>query len=110
MATYLELRELMDDGELHRRVAVAIIVVAEQILQAGDTTDPPFNQTAGDHDIRVQWARRAFASPIPEAQKFLMSILAANKDQTPESIQGVSDAVIQTKVDEVVDLMAGVVI
>ena len=109
MATYIELRNLMNDSTLRNKVATAVIISADKVMR-GDDGVTPFSQVAGDHDIRITWAKTAFDSPEGEARKFLMSVLASNSGATVAAITGASDAVIQANVDEAVDLMAGVVV
>ncbi len=109
MATLIELRNLMNDSDLRNKVTTAVVIAADKVMRGNDNVTP-FSQTAGDHDIRVGWANTAFANPESEAKKFLMSVLASNAGATVAAITGASDAMIQSNVDEAVDLMAGVVV
>lgn len=100
MATYLELRDLFDDGDLRNRVNMAMIVSVNTILEG--------TPTAKDH----AYAAAVTNSPGEEAKKILMFVLAINKSATVANIQGATDASIQTNVDTVVpvliDALAGV--
>ena len=90
MATYLELRMLMNDSDLPNKVDVATVIAANDLLSGTPTADDR------------AWASAVFASPRSEGQKALMAVIATNKDATIAVIQGASDAVIQTNVDAVV--------
>ena len=100
MATYIELRQLMNDAVLPNRMDVATIVCAENLI-----SDTP---TAADK----AWANLVFANPRGESKKVLMAVLAANKLATVAQIQGATDEVLQTQVDlivpNLVDALAGV--
>ena len=102
MATYIELRQLMNDGDLPNRVTTATLVFAQKLL-AG----PPVPSVADK-----AWANLVSANPDIEGRKVLMFVLAANKAFTMAQIQGASDEDIQTQVDliapNLVDALAGV--
>jgi len=98
MATYVELRALMDDNDLENRCQVACIVAANTI-QTEDAGTP-------NHDNRLAWAEKAYGNPAALAAKVQMAVLAANKDATVAQIQGSTDAQLQTKVDEAIDVFA----
>jgi len=98
MATYAELRQLFTDGDLRNKVDVAVIIAAEAIR----TEDPGTT----NHANRLLWAKAAFASPRGKSEEMLMALLAANKDASVATIQGVTDAALQTKVDAAVDVFA----
>lgn len=99
MATYEELYSLMTgQSGLRNRVAVAILVAAEAIRSETVETQ--------NHANRLVWAAEAFGNPKGFASKHFMAVLAANKDVSVESIVAVSDAVLQSAVDGVVDLFA----
>ena len=109
MATLIELRNLMNDSDLRNKVTTAVIISADTVMRVADTGSS-FSQAAGDHAIRVTWAKTAFENPTNEGRKFLMSVLASNKAAAVSAITGTSDSAIQTNVDKAVDLMAGVVV
>lgn len=109
MATYTELRNLMNDSALRNKTATAVIIAADKVMRGGDTA-LPFSQEVGDHDIRVAWAKEAFTNPQGEARKFLMSVLATNQAADVSVITGATDAVLQTNVEEAVDILAGVIV
>ena len=100
MATYLELRQLMNDADLPNRVDVATIVFAEGLLSG--------TPTAADK----AWASLVFSNPSSEGMKVLMAVLAANKAATLAQIQSATDETLQTQVDliapNLVDALAGV--
>ena len=112
MATLIELRNLMNDSDLRNKVTTAVIISADMVMRGNDGA-APFLQKPGppsDHDIRVAWAKVAFANPEGESIKFLMSVLASNSNLAVGAITGATDAAIQANVDQAVDLMAGVVV
>ena len=98
MASYIELRQLFGDGDLRNRVEVACIVAAETIRVEAVGTD--------NHANRVIWAKAAFSNPNVIRERMLMTLLAANKDETVATITGVSDSALQTLVDAAVDVFA----
>ena len=87
MATYIELRQLMNDGELPNKVSTAAIVYAQNRLANTPTLD------------EQKWAATVFSNPDSEGRKVLMGVLAANKDATVAQIQGATDAAIQAQVE-----------
>jgi hypothetical protein len=98
MATYAELYGLKNDSALRNRVLTACVIAAEAVMNEVDTTS--------NHANRLIWAASVFASPVSEADRMFMAVLAANEDATVTQIQGASDAAIQTNVDNHVDLFA----
>jgi len=100
MATYTELSTLQNNRNLMRKISVAIAVSANTVRQEDPAT--------GNHANRLVWANEALTNPPGDSQKVLWGILAANKDSSLASIEGASDALIQTNVDDLVDLLAGV--
>lgn len=102
MATYSELRNLFNDSELGNKIEVALIVSAYNLIK--NTPTPTAEQKA--------WAVHAFNNTALEGKKALKAVLAANKDITTSQIQSASDSAVQTKVDEIaqvlVDAFAGV--
>ena len=109
MATFIELRNLMDDSDLRNKVTTAVMIAADTVMRGNDNVTP-FSQTAGDHDIRIVWAKLTFENPKGQAQNFLMSLLAFNVGATVTAIKNATDASIQTRVDTAVDMLAGVVV
>ena len=100
MATYQELRMLFNDSDLMEKTEVAVVVAANNML----TGTPSAAEKA--------WAATVFASPLPEARKAWMAVLATNKSASVSAIQGSTDNAIQGQVDSVapilVDVLAGV--
>lgn len=93
MATYLELRNLFNDGDLINRTSVAIIVAINAKLEG---TPSIADKT---------YAAQVLGNPQAEAKAVLMAVLAANKGVTVSAIQGSTDAALQTKVNAVVDVL-----
>ena len=93
MATYAEIRTLFNDSALKNRVATAVIIAANGIL---NEVTPSINRKA--------WANKAFQGPEGESVRVLMSVLAANNSATVAQITGASDTQIQTNVDAAIDL------
>lgn len=98
MATYAELRKLFTEGQLRNKIEAACIVTAEAILQedAGVT----------NHANRLIWAKNNLPPSNSTRDQMLMVLLASNKDAEVAAITGVTDAVIQAKIDAAVDLFA----
>jgi len=100
MASYIELRELFNDDVLVNKVTVATIIAANNLLTGTPTA------------AEKAYAALVFANPRGEADKVLMSVLAANAGVAKATIQTASDSAVQTKVDLVVpvlvDALAGV--
>ena len=106
MATYEELRGLFQEVSLRNKVEVAVCEAARIIASAEDSTDPPWDQTAGAHDLRIKWAVKAIQSTVSEAERVYKYVLAANKSATVAQIMSASDTAIQDNVNDVVDLLA----
>lgn len=105
MATYLELRQLFFNTDLHYKVEVAAAIGAQTIL-AGDDTSAPFDQAAGKHELRVKWANQALNSIESTANQLLKYVVAANSSLTVAQIQGANDNAIQSNVNEAIDELA----
>lgn len=91
MATYAELHQLANNGDLKDKVGVALTIAAQAKLAGTPTSSDS------------KWARSTLTSLERESEKVLRLILAANVGQTQANILGASDAAIQTEVDAVVD-------
>lgn len=105
-ASYDELRIALGNQALKDKVQVSILIVADKVIQSEDT-GPNFD--AENHDNRIIWARRIMSDPgnsIEEAARFLPIIIVSNRETAIEVILNASDAAIQTKVEEIVDLFA----
>lgn len=99
MATYTELYSLMiGQSELKNKITVAIIVAAESIRNEDEAT--------ANHANRLIWASQAFLNPSNMAEKMLMAVLASNKDETVSTINSASDEILQTCVNNVIDIFA----
>lgn len=90
MATYIEIRNLFDNGEIRNKVITATVIAANNLLSG--------TPTAADRSF----ADAVFTNPNSVGKKVYMSVLAANKATTLENIEGASDAAIQTHVDAVI--------
>jgi len=91
MATYTELYDLRNDSEFRNKVAVAVVIAAEEKLSGTPTT------------AEAQWAVNAISNPGEVAKQVINLVLAANNSATPTQILEATDAAIQTNVDAVVD-------
>ena len=100
MATYLELFTLRGNPDLSQKIAVALTIAADTIRgEAG---------SVNGHALRIAWAGRILNGLDREAEKALRLLLAVNKVNTVAQIQGASDSAIQSNVDAVVNILAGV--
>lgn len=99
MATYSELFRLANENAvLRQRVVVACVVAAEAIRnEAG---------SVANHANRLVWAAKVFADPVSEAQRMLWAALAANAAATVAAIEQVTDAALQTIVNNAVNTFA----
>ena len=93
MATYLELRNLFDDGELKNRTITATVIAA-QTLAAG-------TPTAGE----IAWVALVLSNPKSAGVQAFYAVLAANKNATVGQIQSASDASLQANVDAIVPIL-----
>lgn len=96
MATYDELFTLAGQNVLVDRIAVAITVAADTILNEPTPTA-----------ARVVWAKSAFIDPLSQARAFQYAILAANRSVSVAAISAASDASIQANVNAAIDIFAG---
>ena len=96
MATYDELNTIAGSNVLVDKIARAITISANTILNDGAATAP-----------RKVWAKGAFNDPQGQAQSFQNAVLAANKDASVATIEGATDAAIQANVDAAIDIFAG---
>ncbi len=101
MATYTELYALQaNDDELLHKVAVATWLAAD-VVRAEDVATT-------NHTNRVAWAGRVLNGGLSHAQQMLRAVLAANAGLTVAAITGATDVAIQSKVNDAIDLVAGV--
>jgi len=98
MATYIELRQLYNHGDLTNRIEVACIIAAETIRTEDAAT--------ANHINRLAWAKQTFSSTRRAAEQMLMALLAANRTLTTAQLTSVSDEDLQTAVDNAVDIFA----
>ena len=100
MATYLELYTLRGNVDLQQRISIALTIAADAIRTETASTN--------GHALRIAWAKEVLNGLGGESEKTLRLLLAANKGLTVAQIQGASDSAIQTNVDGVVNILAGV--
>ena len=86
MATYLELKGLMNDSDLQDKVQVGLIVGVQAVLDGTPTADDQ------------KYAAHVFNNSKGEAMKALASVLAQNKAASVAAITGASDSAIETQV------------
>lgn len=100
MADYKELRALFNDSDLMERTEVAVVVAANNLLSGTPTA------------AQKAWAAAVFSSPLGEARKAWMAVLATNNTASVAVIQGATDTALQSQVNAVapilVDVLAGV--
>ena len=94
MATLQELKGLMKDSDLNEKVAAALIIAVQAVLDGTPTAD------------QQKYAAAVFANPVAEAKKAQASVLASNASATVAQITGATDASIQTNVNDVIDTLA----
>lgn len=98
MATYLELLSAQANDVLRQKIMVACFVAAEKIrTEAGATTN---------HANRLTWAKSVFSNPEKAGESMVWAVLAQNAAVPLGSITGASDALVQTAVDNAVDVFA----
>lgn len=101
MATYQEIKTLINDSDLQDKVEVAVSIEADI-----------FMRTATPTAAEKSWADSVLADPKSEAKKVLVSILATNNNLSVAEIQGASDSALQSQTAEIVpalvDAKAGV--
>ena len=98
MATYAELNSEAQDGNLFIKVKVACFIAANAITAEGSATT--------NHANRLLWAKQVYEDPEREARRMLWAVLAANQTQTLATIQGATDAQVQSAVSAAVDVFA----
>ena len=94
MATYLELHGLVGNSNLQDKISVATTIAAFNI-----------SEEVTPLAARKAWAAKVLSDPVCEARCVLRYVLAANSGLTESQITGESDAAIQAKVNDVVDLL-----
>jgi hypothetical protein len=99
VATYSELVTASEDPGLRVRVRAAITIAAEAVrAEAGGTTN---------HAKRMIWARAALLSPEQYEVPFLKAAIASNSGATLANITSVSDANLQTAINNWINVFAG---
>lgn len=90
MATYVELRTVFEDDSFLRKIDVAVVVAANDLLDGSPDADD------------INWAAAVFDNPRGESRKAAMGVIASNKALDLSAILAASDPAIQAKVDLVV--------
>ena len=106
MATYAELITVLGNQVLKDKVQTAILIITDKVARGDDTGGgfDPSNKAA-----RKTWARQVLEAPneLPdEASSHFQLLVAAKRDETPATIIAMTDAEVQTVVEEGVDLFA----
>ena len=95
MATYQELYNALNAVEndgLKAQVSSSVIIAAEAKI-----TDVA--ATAGE----LSWAYDTLLNPKPDGKRALLAVMAANKGIAIASMQGATDAAVQSQVDDIID-------
>lgn len=95
MATYEEIFDLHSNSMLRNRIAVAVAVKAQGLIDAASPTA-----------AHLTWARDALRNPTSKAVELMHYVLAANKSATVAQILSATDAAIQANVNAAVDKLA----
>ena len=98
MATYAEIFNIQSNDSLKNKVAIACIVAAEAIRLEAPATPNNVN--------RLLWAKEVFRDPKLAAESMMWAVLAANNGLTVAQIEGATDAAIQSKIDDAVNIFA----
>ena len=97
MATYQELYDLRQDGELIDKIAIAAAVTAQGLIDGATPTAD-----------EITWSAACLNDPRSKSSQLINYVLAANKGASVATIQSATDATIQTSVDAAVNaLIAG---
>ena len=99
MATYLELYTLRGNVDLRQRIAVALTIAADAIR-----SEP----ASASQALRIVWAKEVLNNLDNEAKNALTLLLAANKGASVATIKASTDSAIQSNVDDIINILAGV--
>lgn len=98
MATYDELLTAITNDPLTRKVRWAVVMAAESVrLEAINTPN---------HANRLIWAKAAYSDPDTVAARMIYPVLAQNAAQPIATITGATDAIVQTAVNNAIDVFA----
>ena len=100
MATYLELYTLRGNPDLRQKIEVALTIAADTIRSEGAGVN--------GHPLRIAWAKQVLNGLQGESEKALRMLLAVNRGANTTQIQGASDSAIQSNVDSIINILAGV--
>lgn len=98
MASYEEIYNLKNETALRNKISVACVVAADKIRQEDVAVE--------NHANRIIWAERAFADPDAKAKQMMWALLAANNALDKEVILTAGDDLIQSKVDDAINIVA----
>lgn len=105
MATYLEAWELGSNSDLRTKVAVACLLIAEDVRSGADT-GAEYDETL--RPKRRRWAVATIKDPMAAATTMLRLVVAKNIALNVAQMLAVSDAQILASVKNCVDLVADV--
>lgn len=105
MATLTELHTLFFDEPLRNKVQAALFIIGAEILNGNDT-GAPYDQAAGMHTSRAQWAA-AMLQTADALGPVMRLVLGANAAATVVQIQAATDAAILDAIRAVVGELAG---
>lgn len=96
MASYKELRAIVNNQDVRWKTQVAIADVAVDVLAESPTTTP-----------RQDWAKAALASPESTVPELLHYVLIANKASTQQAIIDAADSAYKTNIAAAVTAVYG---
>lgn len=103
MATYQQFFNAFEGNHLYHEVRTAILIASHKVMVEATATS--------GHAQRMAWAREASMNPDHYVSACYGLLLAAehldNPTQTQSDLRTVTDAVIQTRIDAMVNLLAG---
>lgn len=111
MATLAELFEIISltasgAQDLRNKVIAQGLELASVVLKSEDTTDPPYDQTAGKHDDRVRLAAQiAQGNAVVQEALFRLAVMD-NTSATQSQITGASDTAIRSALESTIDDLA----
>ena len=103
MATYVELRSLVNDAQYLNRIEIAVSVVSNAVLRGDSLPDPPFS---GDPKKRAKWCDRAMKDARRTSNEMIRLVLAEFQNDSLVDIQNKTDLEIQAAVELHVDELA----
>ena len=109
MATLEEIHDIITTTvagaqDLRNKVRAQGVVTSAVVLNGNDTTDPPYDQTAGKHDDRVRLAAQILGGNAIQA--LFEAVVGANDTATQTQILNATDSAIETNVEDMFDEVA----